>query len=138
MRILIAAIFLFVLPSVVSCAKAQDESATNVIRKYNALYGEVSGVDTAAGTITLLEYNYDLDEEADMPYRVNEDTEFEFTDGLDGISPGDWVDIEYSTDTDGQRKADYIALEKEPVLEEEIGTIAEDVEETMENEEVEE
>lgn len=85
----------------------------------NAVYGEVSAVDEGAGTITLLSYDYENEEEVDVTYVVSKGVELEGAGGLGEIEAGDWVDLNYHIDESGNKIADFIAVEREPDMEQE-------------------
>ncbi|MBL7068934.1 MAG: hypothetical protein ISS34_03675 [Candidatus Omnitrophica bacterium] len=83
-----------------------------------AAYGEVSAVDEDARTITILQFDYELEEEVGVTYVVEDDAEIEGVETLGEIHEGDWVDIEYEVNKDDEKKTDFIAVEAEPLFEE--------------------
>ena len=84
---------------------------------YDAVYGEVKSIDADKRVINIIEYDYDKEEEISVTYSVEEYAELENTQDLNGIKPGDWVDLEFYEDESGGKKAVYMALEVEPILE---------------------
>lgn len=87
------------------------------LEEYETAYGEVRTVDAEAGTIILLSYDYDKDEEIGVLYKLAVDAEFEGAEDLRGVNPGDWASINYHTGEDGSNVADFITVEIEPFLE---------------------
>lgn len=75
------------------------------------VWGEVSGVDEAAGTITLKYLDYETDQEKEMPLSVDEETSFENIGGLSEIKFKDTLSIDYMVTADGKNVAKNIGVE---------------------------
>ncbi|MDD5115590.1 MAG: hypothetical protein PHW98_00795 [Candidatus Omnitrophica bacterium] len=75
------------------------------------VWGEVSGVDEAAGTITLKYLDYETDQEKEMPLSVDEETSFENIGGLSEIKFKDTLSIDYMVTADGKNVARNIGVE---------------------------
>ena len=71
-------------------------------------YGTVSKISSAA--VTIKEYNYEADEEADATYIIDAQTEFEGIKSVSEIPVGIEIDIFYEA-KDGQKIAKSISLE---------------------------
>lgn len=80
---------------------------------YNAAYGEVRVVGVAEKTLTVLDENAELDEDAIIKYYVIEDVELEGLDDYREIMVGDMVDVEYYTLANGMRMVDFISVERD-------------------------
>ena len=80
---------------------------------YNAAYGEVRVVGVAEKTLTVLDENAELDEDAIIKYYVIEDVELEGLDDYREIMVGDMVDVEYYTLANGMRMVDFISVESD-------------------------
>ena len=72
-------------------------------------YGTVKSVST--NQIVITEYDYDKDEEIDISYTVDQNTEFEGVKSIQDIVIGNNVDIVYSV-VDDKRIAQSITVEK--------------------------
>jgi len=101
----------------------QEEAETEAVLEeadeeleYKTAYGQVSGIDEDARTITILQFDYELEEEVGVTYVVKDDAEIEGVKTLGEIHEGDWVDIEYEADENGEKEADFVSVEIEPIL----------------------
>ena len=84
----------------------------------DSVYGEVESIDIGKNTITVIQYDYQKEEEVGVTYFLKDDLELEGLEETSEIRPGDWVDLEYYTDTEGRRIANFIEVEIEPDFEE--------------------
>lgn len=100
-----------------SCTTAEEEAVE--LQDYEAVYGEVVKVDKEARTITLSAYDYEQDLEIEVTYNIKEDVKLEGVEDLGEIKKGNWVDLEYYVDEEGNKITDFIAVEIEPIFEEE-------------------
>jgi len=96
-----------------------EETDVEAAIEYDVIYGEVSKVDEEARTITILEYDYETEEEVAVTYKIGDEVELEEVNTLGEIKPGAWVDMEYYIDEDGLEVVVYIGAEVEPIFEEE-------------------
>lgn len=124
--ILILAILVFA-----SAAASQEGLEYGDSMEYGAVYGEVGEIDTKALTIGVGEYDYEKEEEITVTYHMSEGVTLEGVDDIDEIEIGNWVDLEYYTDQEGRKIADYIAVEIEPFSEDTIEEIVQDTEEEV-------
>ncbi len=90
---------------------------------YGTVYGEVSDIDIPGRFIEILQFDYEIEEEVGVTYYISEDVELDGVKELSGINEGDWVDLEYQTDEDGNMTVNFISVEIEPLLEEDVGSI---------------
>lgn len=67
--------------------------------------------------VTVLEYDYDLDEEVEIVYKVGRDTEFRSMAALNDLKEGDSVEIDYVL-KGGNKVAKIISLEESFIEEE--------------------
>ena len=86
-----------------SFAQEQEDTADE-----SFAMGTVAKVSPAE--ITIIEYDYDADEEKEMSYLVNPETQFENVTSLGEIAPGDNVGISFK-EIDGHHVAVLIAKE---------------------------
>ena len=99
---------IFVVMAVMACVvfisflNAQEE-----IPEYT--YGAV--VSVSSRSITILEYDYDKEEEVERVYGVTQDTIFEHDASLSNMAPGDMADIEYML-SGNSRVARSVMIEK--------------------------
>jgi len=96
-----------------------EETDVEAAIEYDVIYGEVSKVDEEARTITILEYDYETEEEVAVTYKIGDEVELEEVNTLGEIKPGAWVDMEYYIDEDGLEVVVYIGADVEPIFEEE-------------------
>lgn len=93
------------------------------IADFEAVYGEVKGVDVNSKTLTLETYDYDQEKEVIVTYTIKPDAELEGVKGLSEIKVGDWVDLELEKDPSGNLAVSFISVEREPIegiVEEEV------------------
>lgn len=92
---------------------------------YGTVYGEVSDIDIPGRLIEILQFDYDIEEEVGVTYYISESVELAGAKELSGINEGDWVDLEYQTDEDGNMTVNFISVEIEPLPEpgEDTGSI---------------
>ena len=109
--ILAVAIFCFAL----NLSLAQDEE------EMDYSWGAVAKV--SSGQIIVSEYDYDLDEEKDVVYKVNPNTKLRNIESLEDLAAGDSVEINYVVE-EKENIAKVITLE-ESYLEEEYSATEE-------------
>lgn len=84
-----------------------DESLVD----FNVIYGEVLYVDFENKTISLEAFDYADEKEIEVVYHITDTTELEGADSLTSIDIGSWIDIEFHTDEEDRKIADFISLE---------------------------
>lgn len=77
------------------------------------IYGEVQAVDPAGGTMNVLYYDYDSDEEKTIDLLVGGGAAIENADGLAAITKGDWADITFRPQDDGTNRVSSIIVERD-------------------------
>ena len=97
--ILAAAVFCFAS----NLSLAQDEEGMD--------YSWGAVVEVSSDQIIVSEYDYDLDEEKDVVYKVNPDTELNNIESLKDLIKGDNIDINYVVEAK-ERIAKVITLEE--------------------------
>jgi len=71
-------------------------------------YGTIIEVKKDANEIVISEYDWEADEEVEITYSVDADIKIENADTWKNIPNGTYVDVEYVTDENGKRVANYI------------------------------
>ena len=94
-------------------ATAQESMEYEEWMDYNAAYGEVRVVGVAEKTLTILDENAELHEDAIIKYYVIEEVVLEGVEGYREIMVGDMVDLEYYTIANGMRMVDFISVERD-------------------------
>jgi hypothetical protein len=105
-------------------AQAEEGIPTQEVALEDTLWvgGEVIGVDSSAGTISVSYYDFESDELNDIDIVVTGQTEFEGVNSLSGIESGDYVDVDYVVSPEGKNVARLIAVEKLDIYPEELET----------------
>jgi len=87
-------------------------------------------VEVSSDQVIVSEYDYDLDEEKDVVYKVNPDTELRNIEALEDLTEGDSIEINYVVEAK-ERIAKVIALE-ESYLDEDYSAADEQLDEEIE------
>lgn len=95
---------------------ANDNLDAGVI-DINYSYGIVTNISPAE--ITLLEYDYDRDEEIQVTYKIDAETEFNNLDSIDKVVKSDEIEI-YYVNQDGVKLAKSIEKEELTIGEEDL------------------
>jgi hypothetical protein len=101
-----------------ACAIAQEGTEYEDWMDYNTADGEVRVIGVSERTLTILDENAQLNEDAVIMYYIRDDVEPEGVDAYDDIMVGDIVDLEYYTTAEGKRVVDFISVERDEEEEE--------------------
>ncbi len=88
--------------------EAVSEEPMDEVADDNAMYTYGNVVTAGEGVISVLEYDFENDQDIEIGYSVNEETVFQNLTGLEEVQAGDEVEIMYE-EADGQRVAKMVS-----------------------------